>query len=117
MNKQAIEQWVNSNPMFSGLGAENRIEVITAYFQDLEPQWVSVYDSKPKQGERVLLRTSHDEHCPYVVGYWGSGVWEACTANVVADEDYNGNIACIERSFMNEDVTHWQPLPTAPEVE
>lgn len=82
---------------------------------DLAPQWVSVETSKPKQGERVLLRTLYDDHCPCVVGYWGSGVWEACTINVVADEDYNGNIACVERSFMNEDVTHWQPLPAAPE--
>jgi len=78
--------------------------------------WVSVDEFKPKQGERVLLMIDSDDCQPYVVGYWGCGEWEACTINIEAEKDYNGNIACVERSFESNDVTHWQPLPPTQEA-
>ena len=118
ITKEQIEEWLDD------IGFSSNIRVIDegdkktlklAYlifecFNDLSPKWVSVNSSKPKQGVRVLLKTEFDENCPFVVGYWGCGEWEARTVNVEADADYNGNIACVERAFVSNDVTHWMPL-------
>lgn len=66
---------------------------------------ISADKEKPKQGIRVLLKTNYDNHCPYVIGYWGCGRWEACTVNFQSSDDSN-----IESAFASDDVTHWEYL-------
>lgn len=85
------------------------------YTQD-QSGWISFADGKPKQGERVLLKTNYNDNCPYVVGYWGCGEWEACTVNVIAEKDYNGNEALVDRAFESSDVIQWQYLPPTEEA-
>ncbi len=112
MSKQKIRDWFDDKRF--PIKTEALANLITQCFNDLAPKWVSVDDGKPKQGQRVLLKTNYDENCPYVVGYWGCGEWEACTVNVAAEKDYNGNEALVERVFESSDVTHWMPLPEPP---
>ena len=58
----------------------NTIESLCAENQALKEklaergmEWLNAKESKPKQGERVLLKIAYED-CP-VVGYWGCGVW------------------------------------------
>lgn len=109
ITKEQIIEWFDEKRF--PIKTEALANLITQCFNDLSPKWISVDEFKPKQGERVLLKTEYDENCPYVVGYWGCGEWEACTVNIEAEKDYNGCTACVERLFENSDVTHWMPLP------
>jgi|GEM_PF-2831881 len=108
MSKQMIREWLYKNR--PDAATTYNIDLIDQYTKD-QSAWVGVDEFKPKQGERVLLMIDNDDGQPYVVGYWGCGEWEACTVNIEAEKDYNGNIACVERSFESSDVTRWQPLP------
>lgn len=70
--------------------------------------WKLAKESKPRQGERVLLKIGY-ENCP-VVGYWGCGGWEVCTVNHYADGD-----AIVERAFESSDVTHYAEIGNLPD--
>lgn len=119
MSKQKIREWLYENErnlFISKANVDFMADIIHQYTQD-QSGWVSVDECKPKQGERVLLMIGNDNGQPYVVGYWGCGEWEACTVNVEAEKDYSGNIACVERAFESNDVTHWKQLPLPPTQE
>ena len=62
-----------------------------------QKEWISVEDREPKPLIHVLVWSEkyHDE--PFI-GYLKRGVWK--------DADTN--------SFIDEEVTHWQPLPEPP---
>lgn len=64
--------------------------------------WISVKDRVPKMGEPVLVSGSH-EH-PWI-GYR------------VADAKYDFNWVDICDNDFIVGITHWQPLPSAPESE
>ena len=108
--------WKNAKNDMAGFYETELLDLVNDVVNDLglSNEWVSVDTEKPKQGVRVLLTIREYEYRSYIVGYWGCGTWEACTVNVEADKDYNGNQACVERAFSNDDVTHWQPLPLPP---
>jgi len=72
-------------------------------------EWKLATGSKPKQGKRVLLKI-RGENCP-VVGYWGSGMWEACTVNIYASQD-----VYLEGSFRTHEVTHYADITDIPLV-
>lgn len=69
--------------------------------------WKVATESKPKQGERVLLKIMY-ENCP-VVGYWGAGEWEACTVNI-----YSVDGAYLEGNFEQYQVTHYAHITNIP---
>ena len=70
-------------------------------------EWKVATESKPKQGERVLLKIAY-ENCP-VVGYWGAGEWEACTVNIRAVSD-----SLIDNNFDQNEVTHYAHITNIP---
>ena len=75
--------------------------------------WHDANESKPKQGDRVLLKIRYEDDCP-VVGYWGSGEWEACTMNHEVSCSafcYGGS---VDRNFKSDEVTHWTEIPELP---
>lgn len=76
--------------------------------------WKDAKQSKPKQGDRVLLKIA-DENCP-VVGYWGACTWEGCTVNFKVEADaYAPHGVEILDVFSTEDVTHYAEIGDLPE--
>lgn len=77
--------------------------------------WKKADQSKPTQGERVLLKIRYED-CP-VVGYWGSARWEACCANheVSCGTYCYGGIA--DGNFSSDEVTHYAEIGELPEDE
>ena len=76
-------------------------------------EWYQATERKPKQGDRVLLKIKW-ENCP-VVGYWGTGEFEACCVNHTvecASYCYGG---MVESGFKSEEVTHWAAIENVPE--
>ena len=71
-------------------------------------RWNKADQSKPKQGDKVLLKILH-ENCP-VVGYWGEGVFEACCVNHIATDAG----AVVEGDFYSNEVTHWAEIENLP---
>lgn len=69
--------------------------------------------SKPPQGERVLLWLRY-ESCP-VVGYWGTGEWEACTVNLKTECDSFCMGGQPDRDFKNGDVLFYAHINEFPE--
>ncbi len=62
-----------------------------------KPKWVISDDEKPTFGSEVLVI---DADGTKTVGYWSmGGFW------------------VLDSEFMNVEITHWQPLPPAPEVK
>lgn len=90
----------------------SRAEFLSSTFLD----WQDANQSKPPQGERVLLKLANEE-CP-VVGYWGCGEWEICTVNLqynVTREGYPLDIPVdydveIQPAFFQEDVLQYAQL-------
>lgn len=77
-------------------------------------KWNNAKESKPKQGERVLLKIKYEE-C-VVVGYLGLSGFEACTENVDVEDcadNYYGGIC--KSNFKSEDVSHWCEISNIPE--
>lgn len=75
--------------------------------------WKLAAESKPNQGERVLLKIKW-ENCP-VVGYWGAGVWEACTVNFEVSCGaycYGGSVT---ENFRSDEVTHYAEIGEVPD--
>lgn len=75
-------------------------------------KWLNANESKPKQGERVLLKIRWEE-CP-VVGYWGAGEWESCNLNhevKCGGFCYGG---MVEQNFKSEEVTHYCIIENIP---
>ena len=75
-------------------------------------EWLNAKESKPSQGERVLLKIAYED-CP-VVGYWGCGVWEVCTVNLYIDCSYYED-AEIAGNFEQNQVTHYAYITDIPE--
>lgn len=72
-------------------------ETAVAVWNTRAPQWQPI-ESAPKDGTRILLFGDGDQVVAYFnVGY---GTW--------GDGDHHDDI---------QGLTHWQPLPAAPEVE
>ncbi len=69
--------------------------------------WKDATQSKPSQGERVLLKISNED-CP-VIGYWGVGGWEVCTYPVSYTFYVNSAL------FSDNEVTHYAELGDLPE--
>lgn len=75
--------------------------------------WKDAKQSKPKQGDRVLLKIRYEETA--VVGYWGAGEWEACTVNHRARQDGKHWDAHCEGNFKSSEVTHYADYGELPE--
>ena len=73
-------------------------------------KWLDAKESKPKQGERVLLKIEYED-CP-VVGYWGCGAWEVCTVNFFV---YGSYYTKIGGDFEQNQVTHYAYITDIPE--
>ena len=78
-------------------------------------KWISVKESKPEQGDRVLLAINAYGFTECVVGYWGVGQWEACCVHYKVDCTNYCAGGMVDTGFDQEDVTHYQPLPEPPE--
>ena len=74
-------------------------------------KWNRADQSKPKQGNRVLLKIRY-ENCP-VVGYWGEGVFEACCVNHMVTDAH----AVVEGAFYSREVSHWAEIENLPEED
>lgn len=104
MNKQAIEKWLDDNRFYwtdGSLKKDGTGEPISACemhqcFQDLAPQWVSVADRLPDDNQQVVM-------------FMEGGA-------VASDLDVHTGIYSNRYGFERSRVTHWQPLPAAPEV-
>ncbi len=67
-----------------------------------KPKWVSIdSEIKPEQGQQVLIYTTDADDLPTIV---------KATYNVK-----NRFLLC--GGYRDKGLTHWQPLPTAPEVK
>jgi len=76
--------------------------------------WKDATQSKPKQGDRVLLKIAND-NCP-VVGCWGAGEWNGCDVHIDAESDaYCPHGANVIFTFSSEDVTHYAEIGDLPE--
>lgn len=76
-------------------------------------EWKNASESKPKQGDRVLLKIKWED--TPVVGYWGVGEWEACLVNHKVECTnfcYGGN---VERDFESDEVTHYCLIENIPQ--
>lgn len=75
-------------------------------------RWKLANESKPKQGERVLLKIQWEDNP--VVGYWGEGRWEACTVNhevSCCGHCYGGS---VDGNFKSTEVTHYADFGEVP---
>jgi hypothetical protein len=75
--------------------------------------WKDATQSKPKQGDRVLLKIA-DENNP-VVGYWGTGEWEACTVNFEVSCGAFCQGGSAVGNFRSDEVTHYAEIGELPE--
>lgn len=68
-------------------------------------KWEIATESKPVQGERVLIKIRYEDNP--VVGYWGCGEWEACCVN----HKTNCSTYCYggspDGNFGSDEVTHY----------
>lgn len=75
--------------------------------------WKNAKESKPNQGDRVLLKVKY-ENCP-VVGYWGRGEWGACCVNHEVSCGaycYGGSVV---GNFKSDEVTHYAEIGEVPD--
>lgn len=78
-------------------------------------KWISTEESKPKEGEDVLLNIVYQRFCDgelaedeiVVAGKIKDQAW--IVGNEMLFWDYDFNIG-----FTDDDVTHWMPLPASP---
>lgn len=74
--------------------------------------WKLAKESKPKQGERVLLKIQWEDNP--VVGYWGCGEWQACAVNheVSCGQFCYGGM--VDGNFKSDEVTHYAEIGEVP---
>lgn len=75
--------------------------------------WKPANESKPKQGERVLLKIKYENNP--VVGYWAEACWVACCVNhkVSCGQFCYGGM--IGAAFEDDEVTHYAEIGELPE--
>ena len=68
------------------------------------PEWISVKNRLPLEGEELIFRTNEISSKPIFTGRWEQeGKWKVVYATNAQD---------CEIEF--EEITHWMPLPEAP---
>ena len=85
---------------------ETRSPVITELCDDRQ-QWISVKDGLPASHEHVLITINKKGYKQFVRQSYYSAVLKTWGA---IDERLKGEYSC-------EEVTHWMPLPSPPEVD
>lgn len=70
--------------------------------------WEDAQTNKPPEDERVLLKIDYEEHP--VVGFWYSGRWHACTANIETSCGLFCQGGMPTRNFSDEDVLQYARL-------
>ena len=74
-----------------------------------QPKWISVEERLPTELVEVLVYPEWNE-IP-VQAYLKNGVWKGSVETTEMMKDGYVN----DREFINIKITHWMPLPTAPE--
>lgn len=94
-----IKEWLNANVWkYALFNQDDLLEIVTNCIAATQPQWVSVDERLPDDGERVVFKhnRSNDIEC---------GVFStACNVFFVLDNFYFSN-----------NISHWMPLPPEPE--
>jgi hypothetical protein len=77
-------------------------------------EWISVKDQMPEQYEYVLVYAKMkgtNEPCPMSIANQYEGKWE-----MLNHSDQNNAWACGDLAWYmsEEEITHWHPLPKAP---
>ncbi|CAB4139132.1 Domain of unknown function DUF551 [uncultured Caudovirales phage] len=75
--------------------------------------WMPI-ETAPKDGSLLLLWERYEAE-PFI-GHWVSSAYGGKWAASRTHYDTDGN-ACVIDRFYSEGVTHWQPLPPAPEMK
>jgi hypothetical protein len=75
-----------------------------------EPVWISVQERLPPKGERLMLCNNHGGMAFGEYGEFES-VWDGKYEWDAENYGYDGD------SGKMDNVTHWMPLPTAPQTE
>ena len=86
---------------FAAANVIERLTAENAALREKVPQWISVEERRPEPGKRVLATD-------------GVFVGEAIFAR---DSRWSGYGGGILRDCIGSVVTHWMPLPDAPEVD
>lgn len=97
MNKQDIKNLAANSTHFDWQEDEDKfVRFAAECFQDFTPQWVSVEDRLPEDDQRVVI---------FLEG-----------GAIASDLDIRIGMYSTQYGFGHNRVTHWQPLPAAPEV-
>ena len=74
-------------------------------------EWISVEDRLPEEGQRVIY---YFKHTGISIGRYTRAQWnDPETGEVVSEGDmFHG-----PDGFLTDDVTHWMPLPDAPDED
>lgn len=102
--KLGVDTWTSCDIDKVGLDAADLIERLTAEnaaLREKVPQWISVEERRPEPGKRVLATD-------------GVFVGEAYRTSADTWRRYDG---IAMRDCLGSIVTHWMPLPDAPEVD
>ena len=100
--KLGTDTWASCDVDKIGMDAANQIERLTAEnaaLREKVPQWISVEEQRPEPGKRVLATD-------------GVFVGEAYRTSADTWRRYDG---IAMRDCLGSVVTHWMPLPGAPE--
>lgn len=102
--KLGVDTWTSCDIDKVGTDAADLIERLTAEnaaLREKVPQWISVEERRPEPGKRVLATD-------------GVFVGEAYRTSADTWRRYDG---IAMRDCLGSIVTHWMPLPDAPEVD
>lgn len=102
--KLGVDAWTSCDVDKVGMDAADLIERLTAEnaaLREKVPQWISVEERRPEPGKRVLATD-------------GVFVGEAYRTSADTWRRYDG---IAMRDCLGSIVTHWMPLPDAPEVD
>ena len=79
----------------------------------MQNNWINVNDRLPKQMELVLFAEAIASPNTFTIGYIRDGKWHTeISDNLTVDAGYSGGV--IVDDTESNYITHWQPLPEAP---